>query len=317
MSYLPSWFNNNVIAPYRTVAEGFSTYSNRISWYHMPRHSKPKKKGRPPSVVKKRQSKARKIRVIKKKPIETERVKTGVSGFDELFRKGIPRGTNILVAGGPGTGKTIFCLQTLYNAMRKGNNCLYITLEELPVRLRHHMREFGWDVEGAEKSGFRIIRRDPFKIARTVEALLESAKGRLPMELTEVTEIVPKGSKPYMIVLDSISALESAFTGRPESYRIYIEQLFRLFEKIGATTFLITETEEAPKTFSRTGVEEFLADGVFVLYYFKVGDLRVRAIEVLKMRGVKHLNKIVPFQITSRGMEVFPGERLYEIREVE
>jgi KaiC/GvpD/RAD55 family RecA-like ATPase len=64
-------------------------------------------------------------------------------------------------------------------------------------------------------------------------------------------------------------------------------------------------------------VEEFLADGVFVLYYHKVRDLRVRAIEVLKMRGEKHMGKIVPFQITDRGLEVFPGERLYEIREVE
>lgn len=279
--------------------------------------SKSKKRKRPSKVAKKRASKARETKPIKKKLKEVEWIKTGISGFDQLFMKGIPRGANILVAGGPGTGKTIFCLQTLYNAVRKGHNCLYITLEESHVRLWHHMKEFGWDIEAAEKGGLTVIQRDPFKIARTVEALLESVKGRLPMELMEVAEIVPKGSKPFMIVLDSISALESAFTGRPESYRIYIEQLFRLFEKMGATTFLITETEEAPKIFSRTGVEEFLADGVLVLYYFKVGDLRVRAIEVLKMRGAKHMNKIVPFQITNRGMEIFPGERLYEIREAE
>ncbi len=282
----------------------------------MARLSKEKKKRRPSRGAKKRPNTIEK-KIEARKPAETEWIKTGIPGFDALLKGGIPGGRTILVAGGPGTGKTIFCLQTLYNAVRNGHNCLYITLEELPMRLRHHMREFGWDVEEAEKAGFKIIQRDPFKIARTVEALLESVKGRLPMELTEVTEIVPKGSKPYMIVLDSISALESAFTGRPESYRIYIEQLFRLFEKIGATTFLITETQEAPKTFSRTGVEEFLADGVFVVYYFKVGDLRVRAIEILKMRGVKHVNKIVPFQITDHGMEVFPGERLYEIREAE
>lgn len=249
--------------------------------------------------------------------METEWIRIGIPGFDELFRKGIPKGTTILVAGGPGTGKTIFCLQALRNAVQAGNPCLYITLEELPMRLRHHMREFGWGVDELEKSGFKIIQRDPFKIARTVEAMLESLKGRLPSDLIDVTELVPKGPKPYMIVLDSISALESAFTGRPESYRIYIEQLFRLFERIEATTFLITETEEAPTRFSRAGVEEFLADGVFVLYYFKVGDRRVRGIEVLKMRGVKHVGRIVPFQITDRGMEVSPGKHLREIRKAE
>jgi KaiC/GvpD/RAD55 family RecA-like ATPase len=273
----------------------------------MPRSSKLKK------VKRTRKKHVIKRKIAIKKP-EIEWIKTGIPGFDGLFRRGIPKGANILIAGGPGTGKTIFCLQTLYNAARKGNTCLYVTLEELPERLTRHMRGFGWD---PTLPNFKIVKRDPFKIARSVEALLERLKGRLPIEITETAQLVPRGMRPYMIALDSISALESAFTGRPESYRIYIEQLFRLFEQIGATTFLVTETEEAPKTFSRTGVEEFLADGVFVLYYHKVRDLRVRAIEVLKMRGEKHMGKIVPFQITDRGLEVFPGERLYEIREVE
>jgi KaiC/GvpD/RAD55 family RecA-like ATPase len=119
-----------------------------------------------------------------------------------------------------------------------------------------------------------------------------------------------------VIALDSISALESAFTGKPESYRIYIEQLFRFFEKAGVTTFLITETEEAPKVFSKTGVEEFLADGVFVLYYFKLREIRMRAIEILKLRGAEHAHKIVPCHITpEKGLVVLPHEHLYGMEE--
>jgi len=114
-----------------------------------------------------------------------------------------------------------------------------------------------------------------------------------------------------MIVIDSISALESAFTGEPRNYRIYIEQLFRLFGKVGATTFMITETEEAPERYSRTGVEEFIADGVFVLYNTKIRSQRVRAIEILKLRGAEHEQKIVPLKITSDGIKVFPGETVY------
>ncbi len=38
---------------------------------------------------------------------------TGIDGFDELIEKGIPRGVSVLVAGGAGSGKTIFCLQVL------------------------------------------------------------------------------------------------------------------------------------------------------------------------------------------------------------
>lgn len=190
--------------------------------------------------------------------------------------------------------------------------------------------EFGWSlkkieqtgnmwslvVEGGEKRGrFLITKQDAFKIARSVEALLAKAAGQLPIDISGIPELIPASINPHMIALDSISALESAFTGKPESYRIYIEQLFRLFEESGATTFLITETEEAPTRYSKTGVEEFLADGVFVMYYFKTRDTRTRAVEVLKLRGAKHESKIVPFAITGRGIEVFPSERIYETGE--
>ena len=47
-------------------------------------------------------------------------VKTGITGLDQLFEKGIPKNSNILVAGGAGSGKTIMCLQILNNAVKDG-----------------------------------------------------------------------------------------------------------------------------------------------------------------------------------------------------
>lgn len=260
-----------------------------------------------------------------------EWVKIGIPGFGGLLEEGIPRGTNILIAGGPGTGKTIFCLQTLYSASREGHDCLYITFEEAPWRLRQHMEKFGWDfkevkgegdtlqfmVEGAGKRGSLIIRNlDPFRITRSVEGLVEKAAGRLSIKMGGIPELIPANLTPYFIALDSLSALESAFIGKHEGYRIYVEQIFRLFEKVGATTFLITETEEAPVRYSRTGIEEFLADGVFVLYNTRVHGRRIQAIEILKMRGAKHERKIVPMQINSNGMKVFPTELAYGAEEL-
>ena len=108
-----------------------------------------------------------------------------------------------------------------------------------------------------------------------------------------------------------MTAVASAFTTQEDSYRVYIEQLFRFFEKIEATTFLITETEQIPKIFSATGVEEFLADGVIVLYNIKRGEIRENAIEVLKMRGEKHQKKIVAMQITDEGIIVYPEQEVF------
>ncbi|MEK6899939.1 MAG: ATPase domain-containing protein, partial [Nanoarchaeota archaeon] len=154
-----------------------------------------------------------------------------------------------------------------------------------------------------------IKRFNPFDITRSVDALLMKAKGELLIDVEPI--IFPDNFVPSVLVVDSLTAIASAFTGKEDTYRIYIEQLFRFFEKIGATAFLITETEQMPKMFSTSGVEEFLADGVIVLYAIKKGNVRENAIEILKMRGEKHQKKIVAMQISNVGITVFPEQEIF------
>lgn len=237
-------------------------------------------------------------------------IKTGVPGFDDLFDEGIPKGTTVLIAGGAGTGKTILGLQILAYHSLQGEKCLYMSFEENEERLLSHMEDFGWNAKEIEEKGLLKIQRfNPFDITRSVDALLAKAKGELLIDIEPI--LIPKDFVPNFIVLDSLTAIASAFVGKEDSYRVYIEQLFRFFEKIYATTFLLTETQQVPKIFSTTGVEEFLADGVIVLYNIRRGNIREKAIEVLKLRGAKHQKKIVPFQITKNGIEVYPEQELY------
>ena len=157
-----------------------------------------------------------------------------------------------------------------------------------------------------------IRRLEPIAIARSVEAMLEKAAGRLPVDINIVLDLIPSGYNPYMVALDSISAMETAFSGRIEQYRIYIEQLFRYFETLGVTSFLVTETVEAPHKFSKTGVEEFLADGIIALYNFRAGKGRTRGIEVVKMRGNSHSSFVAPLKITKHGLVVSPEAEIFE-----
>ena len=83
-----------------------------------------------------------------KKSVQQKWIHTGIKGFDNLIVNGIPEGSNIIIAGGPGCGKTIFCLQTLYNLACQGNDCIYLSMEERPERLKSHMMSFGFDVKG-------------------------------------------------------------------------------------------------------------------------------------------------------------------------
>ena len=252
------------------------------------------------------------------KEMPREWIKTNIGGFDQLIDQGIPVGSSVLVAGGAGSGKTIFCLQLLNAAALKNEKCLYISLEESEERLKEHMRDFKWDPDSLEKKGLLIIKRvDPFQIARDVEALLAGAKGELKMDLNEVGRLVPENFAPKWIVLDSLTALASAFKEEEDSYRVYIEQLFRYFESLRVNSFLVSETEQIPIKFSKSGVEEFLADGVIVFYHIRKGDVRERAFEILKMRGATHKEKIVAMQIIrGRGIEIYPEQEIFtEIEE--
>jgi KaiC/GvpD/RAD55 family RecA-like ATPase len=235
---------------------------------------------------------------------------TGIPGFDALLEKGIPRGAAVLLAGGAGSGKTIFGLQTLVNQAKAGKKCLYMSFEESEEKLMKHMEDFNWEPRKLIKKKTLMIKRfNPFEITRSVDALLMQAKGELLIDIKPI--IFPMKFKPDFIVVDSLTAIASAFTGREDSYRIYIEQLFRFFEGINATSFLITETQQVPTIFSTTGVEEFLADAVVVLYNIKRGSIRERAIEILKLRGAGHKHRIVAANVNRDGIEIFPEQEVF------
>jgi len=254
-------------------------------------------------------------------PTKKEYIKTGIPGFDKLFKHGIPKGSPVILAGGAGSGKTIFCLQLLAYQVAQGKKCYYMSFEESKEKLIEHMTDFGWDPEKLMESGNLKIRRfltseiyyydKDRKIGGDIQAMMTKDVDPLLMELEPLAVTEETGFKPDFIIIDSLTAISSTFKGKDQSYRFYIERLFRFFEKIGSTNFLITETTQVPEIFSPTGVEEFLADGVIVFYSIRKSNVRENAVEVLKMRGETHEKKIVAMQITDKGIVVHPDQEVF------
>ena len=240
-------------------------------------------------------------------------IRTGIAGLDGLLKEGIPAQSSVLVAGGAGSGKTLLCLQILMNAAKGGGKCFYMSFEESEEKLKAHIEKFGWDL-GRNGKNLIIKRFNLFDITRSIDALLAKQSGDLLIDVKPV--LLPDNFKPDIIVVDSLTALASAFYGREETYRLYIEQLFRFFEQQEVNAFLISETEQEPKVFSPTGVEEFLADGVIVLHNIRRGNVRENGLEVLKMRDAKHEKKIVAMQIIDdKGIEVYPEQEVFGLEQ--
>lgn len=256
--------------------------------------------------------------VQKKKAVERKArafYKTLVPGFDDLFAQGIPEGSSVLVEGGPGSGKTIFCLQTTFNACRQGKKALYMSFEEPEENLRSHMRNFGWDSSEYEKKGLLMIKRfNALDIARSVEALLSEAKKELLIEVQPI--LIPREFKPDVICVDSLTSISSAFSGEESRFRIYLEQFFRYLETSGITSLLIRETAlptHLGYVFQEQGeAVSFLSDGIIALYSVIYGDgQRHRALEILKMRGSEFKRRIVEMEIANhKGVTVYPNKTI-------
>lgn len=246
-----------------------------------------------------------------------EFVLTGIKGFDDLFDKGfgIPSGDAVLVEGGPGSGKTIFCLATVNGLCKQGKKCLYMSFEEPEERLIEHMERFNWNVKEYKKRGLlRVTRFDALDVSRSVEALLSEAKKELLIEVDPV--LFPEDFKPDFVVIDSLTSIASAFSGQESRFRIYMEQLFRYLEKNKITTFLVREVS-TPTHIGSTFKEEgeavsFLSDGIIVLYSVSYSNgERGGALEILKLRGVPFKRKMVDFKIVNgKGVEINPNRVL-------
>src|SRR5687767_15961450 len=91
-------------------------------------------------------------RALTKRARPLPKLATGIAGFDELSRGGLPRGRTTLVKGGPGAGKTVFALQCLVNAARqRKERGLFVAFEESTRQIAANAATFDWRLSALTK----------------------------------------------------------------------------------------------------------------------------------------------------------------------
>lgn len=225
-----------------------------------------------------------------------ERVKSGITGLDELISGGFPKGSTILVTGGPGTGKTTLCLNFLIaGALKYKETGVYLSLEEDPVRMIQNIRaSFSWPVE-------ELIKKNIIKIVRA--EIYDFDKLRMLIE-DEVDSI---GAK--RLVIDPTTVL-SLYFEKPLEIRRGILDLDKMLKKLSCTSMFTSDIPEGRGGISSFGVEEFIADGIIILYYIQRKNILIRALTVRKMRATKHDTGIHPIEIVKDGIIVYTKQLL-------
>ena len=232
-------------------------------------------------------------------PATLPKVRTGISGLDEITLGGLPRGRPTLVCGSAGCGKTLLAMEFLVRGAREfGEPGAYITFEETATDLAQNVRSMGFDVPGMVRDGLLIfdhVHVDRREIEEIGEYDLEGLFLRLGLAIDSV------GAR--RVVLDTIEALFSGFSNMA-LLRSELQRLFRWLKERGVTA--VITGERGSGTLTRQGLEEYVSDCVILLDHRVEEQVSTRRLRVVKYRGTSHGTNEYPFLIDADGISVLP-----------
>jgi KaiC/GvpD/RAD55 family RecA-like ATPase len=226
------------------------------------------------------------------------RVKSGIPGFDEMVDGGFHFGTVNTVTGPSGSGKTVFANQFIYAGTKAGEKGMIITPSESAEFLKREMNaSFGWDfskLENEKKICIVDVTDPILRLQKSIDAdpieFLVNFRKLVGRKLEE--------EKPTRLFIDDLMAFFIAVES-PFKIRSLTDDLFDSLRSSGATSVITIGT-----AFGMNPILEYGADSATILNRERIGNVMIRSIYIMKMRGSKIANTIRVLDISEEGMSV-------------
>jgi circadian clock protein KaiC len=225
-----------------------------------------------------------------------ERISTGISGLDGLIEGGIPKGSTVLIAGNPGTGKTILTAHFLYDGLTKNENAIYVSFSESKEQFFDNTERFEMDFR-------KFQHQNKFSFLDLAAITNDGMQDALEEVLATIKETHAK-----RIVVDSFSAILQSFQTLNEARIALHVVLGKMLRAEGVTNMLIGEVPMGSNNIG-SGIEEFVADGIIKLEHGNDNAHPIK-IKIIKMRSTAINRESHVCVIKRRGMIVFPKQTL-------
>jgi circadian clock protein KaiC len=213
---------------------------------------------------------------------------SGIPEFDQLLGGGIESGSSTLLIGPAGTGKSLFALQFVHAAVKRGEKAAIFVFDEELGLLFSRMKAMGLDLERLRDDGAVHIEQ--------VDAA-ELSPGEFAQRVRDrVNDYHAK-----TVVIDSINGYQASMP-EENSLILHMNELLQYLNRQGANTFLTVAQHGLVGDMKSPVDITYLADTVILLRYFEAAGTVKRAVSVIKKRTGTHEDTIREYRIGNKGL---------------
>jgi len=218
--------------------------------------------------------------------VEIERIQTGIPGLDPLIGGGLIKKSTTLIAGGPGTGKTVAVLQMTNNFLKQGKKGFFLSLESDTDKIFQYADTIGLDLK---------------KYATERQLIVAAPRSEKIYVENIVDDIVSISSTLDFIIIDSMTKLLEIASFLVKEKEMKDEEEIEVIKSERELTrqdywslIFVGESEDSGQKITVEGVAEYEADCVIFLKKDETTGKRKLIVE--KMRGTNI--DIVPKNLT-------------------
>ena len=229
-----------------------------------------------------------------------ELVSTGLEKLDAMLGGGLAPGTNTLLTGPSGVGKTSTAVRCGLSAIERGQKAAYYLFDEGRATMLARAKALGMALEPHIDAGqLRVVQIDPAELS--------------PGEFSSWVRRAVEEDGVRFLVIDSLNAFMRAMPG--EDYLLLqMHELLSYLNQQGVITMLVLGQHGIIGDVRSDVDVSYLSDGIIMFRYFEAGGQMLKAVSVAKSRVTAHESSIREFDLDASGVRL--GEPLKDFEGV-
>ncbi|RYY92123.1 MAG: circadian clock protein KaiC, partial [Comamonadaceae bacterium] len=212
--------------------------------------------------------------------------------LDQILGGGLSRGSNTLLIGPSGVGKTTTALTAVLAALQRGERAQYYLFDEGLGTLLHRCRALGIDVRPYMETGqLKLMPLDPAEVS--------------PGHFSNMVRDAVETDGATTVVIDSLNAYMQAMPGA-KYLLLQMHELLTYLNQQGVVTMLVLGQHGLVGE-GRSDVDlSYLSDTIVLFRFFESRGALRKAVSVVKSRTSHHELSIREFRLGYGGVEVGP-----------